>query len=89
MKQKGFEKPVKYLFIGEPNLTKTTLAGRTGLTVFETDSLSDPNDISHYDLSKDIIIFGGKHGIVNYPYGEIVKRLAKYQVIILHFMKGN
>jgi len=62
MKEKGFDKPVKYIFIGEPNTTKTWLAERTGLRYFETDGLTENQllDISSYPRDADIIIIGGK-----------------------------
>lgn len=62
MKEKGFDKPVKYIFIGQPNTTKTTLAHKANLKVFETDGLLEEElfDISKYDLSVDVIIIGGK-----------------------------
>jgi len=62
MKEKGFEKPIKYVFIGQPNTTKTTLAHKANLKVFETDGLLEEElfDISKYDLSVDVIIIGGK-----------------------------
>lgn len=62
MKEKGFDRPVKYIFIGQPNTTKTTLAFRAAMKVFETDGLAEEEilDIKFYPRDTDVIIVGGK-----------------------------
>jgi len=89
MKEKGFDRPVKYIFIGQPNTTKTSLARRAGLKVFETDGLTEEEilDIKFYPRDTDVIIVGGKwikHQL------EIITMLSKelkenYQLIQVRF----
>jgi len=85
MKQKGFKKPVKYIVVGEPNLTKTTFIKRTGLGYFETDGLSakEIQDISNYDLTKDVFIIGGKHYFWSPIIYDVLKKALKGNELIL------
>lgn len=89
MKEKGFDKPVKYIFIGEANTTKTTLAKKAGLKVFETDGLTEEEvlDIKFYREDTDVIIIGGKW--IKYQL-QIVQLLVKafrqdFQLIQVRF----
>jgi len=89
MKEKGFDKPVKYIFIGQPNTTKTTLAHKAGLKVFETDGLAEEElrDLSKYPRDADVIIVGGKW--ISHQL-EIVHMLTKeykddFQIIQVRF----
>jgi len=90
MKPKGFPKPLKYLILGEPNLTKTSFVQKTGLSFFETDSLSDDEiyDISKYDLSKDVCIIGGKHiGMAFVIYKLMTEAWKDYTIIEIQFKR--
>ena len=63
-KYRGFEKPVKYIVIGSPNLTKTTCANKLfgADNVFETDSFKEMTfRLSDFDLSKQAIVIGGRY----------------------------
>jgi len=90
MKKKGFTRPIKYIFVGKPNLTKTTLAKKLGLSYFESDGIKHPLSLESYDLTKEIIILGGKYSKIASPVVDLLMtRLADYQVIILEFKRGN
>ena len=81
---KGFNKPVKYIFTGEANLTKTTVAKLIGLRYFETDSLKSEEvlDFSKYDSKVDIFIIGGKWFILREHIIEMLKRNLKDSILI-------
>jgi hypothetical protein len=93
MKQKGFDKPIKYIFIGDANTTKTSLAHRAGLKVFETDGLTEEQalDFKFYPQNTDVIIVGGKW---TKHQTEIVAMLSKelkekYQLIQVRFSASS
>jgi len=89
MKAKGFDKPVKYIFIGQPNTTKTSLAHKVGYKVFETDGLTEEEllDFSKYPLDADVYIIGGKWIEHQTEISTMLSRefKAKYQFITLFF----
>jgi len=90
MRKKGFTRPVKYIFVGEPNLTKTTLAKKLGLSYFESDGIKHPLSLSEWDFTKEILIMGGKYSIIaSQVLDLLMTHLADYQVIIIEFKKGN
>lgn len=91
MKSKGFKKPIKYIVVGEPNLTKTSFVKLTGLSYFETDGLDEHEllDLAKYDLTKEVIIIGGKwmhHApeMLIYLYNQLNNQ---YEIIIILFQK--
>lgn len=91
MKAKGFNKPVKYLIIGKPNLTKTSLMRKTRLGIFETDVLNTYEilDINKYDLSADIIIVGGKWFHIADSIKEmlVTNLCIHYKIIMIKFQE--
>lgn len=62
--KRGFDKKLLYIFIGDGNLTKTTIAKKLFKdNFFETDSLEKHEifNISKFNLNVDCIIIGGKY----------------------------
>lgn len=89
MKEKGFDKPIKYIFIGQPNTSKTTLAKKAKLKVFETDSLTEEQvlDIKSYPQNTDVIIVGGKWIKHQLQILSILsKEFKNFQLIQVRFM---
>lgn len=89
--RKGFTKPIKYIIVGGPNLTKTTLVKRLGLSYFETDGMDEEDllDLSKYDVTKDIIIIGGKwmkyaEDMLLYLHSQLNKQ---YTIILILFQR--
>jgi len=89
MKEKGFDKPVKYIFIGDPNTTKTTLARKAGLKVFETDGLTEEEVLNPqcYPRDTDVIVVGGKWIKHQVEVINLLSRLFKndFQLIQVRF----
>jgi len=86
MKAKGFDKPIKYIVVGGANLTKTSLVKKTGLSYFESDSLNEENilDVTKWDLSKDVIVIGGKwiREYYTFIYKDIILPLREQYTLI-------
>ena len=92
-----FTKPVKYIFVGNPHLTKTSVSKCLfdKNSIFETDVLNknDIYDISKFNLLSSIIIIGGKYYKKWYQKYYIVhklkKLLRKENVVIIVRFKGD
>lgn len=73
------EKPTVFIFIGESGLGKSTMAGKFGTTIYETDSASALPD----SLTADIIVLGNKY---DYSIDEVRSRIkADARIIIVDF----
>ncbi|RLG18199.1 hypothetical protein DRN75_02350 [Nanoarchaeota archaeon] len=86
LKKKGFPKPVKYIVVGKPNVGKSTLFRRTGLKVFETDSLSEQDVLnpSNYPVVADIIIVGGKwYHLRDSILSLLKKKFSSFHLILI------
>jgi hypothetical protein len=92
-----FTKPVKYIFVGKPHLTKTSVSKKLFKKeeIFETDTLKKDNiyDISKFNLTSNIIIIGGKYYKKWYQKYWIMKKLKRVlkddNVVIVIKFRGN
>ena len=76
---RGFDKPIKYILTGDPNLTKSTVATKISSNIYETDAMETVYSFLEEELDKyEVIVVGGK-----YFKGE------KDRNIFISFVKGK
>jgi hypothetical protein len=89
----SFTKPVKYIFVGKPHLTKTTISKKLFPKdeIFETDILKKDEiyDLDIFNMSANLFVVGGRYYKKWYQKVKIIKKLKKelkdFTIILVKF----
>ena len=92
-----FKKPVKYIFIGNPHSTKSTLTKKLfeNDEIFETDGLKKEEiyNIDKFNLNSKVVVIGGRYYKRFYQKLYILyklrKSLYKYSLIYVFFHRNE